>query len=656
MTACENAPMCGLAGFIDVRRFAPAAAWPSLLVAMSATICHRGPDDEGQFIDERGGVGLAFRRLSIIDLSPAGHQPMPSADGRFMLAFNGEIYNFATLRAELGAKGHRFRGRSDTEVMLAAFGEWGVVEATKRFNGMFAYALWDRDEWTLHLARDRMGEKPLYYGRANGVLLFGSELKALRAHPAFDATLSRAAIDQFMRFAYVGQPRSIYERFRKVPPATILSFCDDGEPAEACYWSLHDVAMRGEREPFRGTVDDALIELESLLTDSVRLRMIADVPLGAFLSGGIDSSLVVSLMRNAGARHIRTFSIGFAEQAYDEAPHAKAVAHHLGTEHTEAYVSAADALEVIPRLPAMFDEPFGDSSAIATHLVARLARQSVTVSLSGDGGDELFGGYNRYVAAASWWRGLRLMPRVMRRVAAGSIAALSPDRWQRSIDVAGSLIPRRLRVRAAGEKMHKLARVLRADDATAVYANLTRHWQNAPELVLGARESASPADHAGAASLRADARRMMYLDMTSYLPDDILVKVDRATMAVSLEGRIPLLDPRVIELAWRLPVEWKVRGGEGKWLLRKLLYKHVPQSLVDRPKMGFGLPIDAWLRGPLREWAEALLDEDRLRREGIFEPAIVRKRWREHLDGRGLHHADLWNALMFQAWLEASRG
>lgn len=643
--------MCGLAGFIDANGFALRPSWPSLLTAMSGAIRHRGPDDEGQFLDDGAGVGFAFRRLSILDLSMLGHQPMEGADGRHVLMFNGEIYNFAELRTELEAKGYGFRGRSDTEVMLAAFAAWGVAAATARFNGMFAFALWDRVDRILYLGRDRLGEKPLYYGWCKGVLLFGSELEALRAHPAFDDTIDRGALSLLLRFGYINHPHSIYQCIRKVPPATILEIRGD-RTTEHRYWSIREIAERGEASPYQGSFEDAVRELETLLTDSVRLRMIADVPLGAFLSGGIDSSLIVSLMQRIHSQPTETFAIGFAEQAFNEAGHARAVAQHLGTRHTELYVSAQDALRVVPRLASIYDEPCGDSSAIPTHLVAQLARKRVTVALSGDAGDELFGGYNRYAAGLLWSSRLRKLPRGIRNVAARSIETLSIGALQSSFDVASRVLPRRLRLGLAGEKILKLARVMRAEDAGDVYASLMQFWQGASELTIAGEARRSTEETARLASV---VHQMMFTDMVSYLPGDILTKVDRATMAVSLEARVPFLDPRVIEFAWRLPVAWKTRRGEGKRILRSLLYRHVPAALVDRPKAGFVIPLDRWLRGALRPWAEELLDERRLRSEGYLHPEPVRRRWREHLDGRRAWQHDLWNVLMFQAWLERTR-
>lgn len=650
--------MCGFAGFIDDRPVVPAAEWPALLTSIGSQLRHRGPDDSGQWMEIESGVGFSFRRLSIIDLSPLGHQPMHSADGRYVLMFNGEIYNFERLRDELAARGHPFRGRSDTEVMLAAFVEWGVPEATSRFNGMFAFALWDRAERSLYLGRDRVGEKPLYYGWSGGVLLFGSELKALRIHPAFTGQVDPAALDLFLRFGYVPSPHSIYKGVHKVAPATIVRFRagqQSRSPEVIRYWSSEEVARRGETDPFTGSVDQALDQLEELLIDSVRLRMIADVPLGAFLSGGIDSSLVVSLMRRAGSDRIRTFSIGFREDEFDESKYAAEVARHLGTEHTEAIVSPADAMSVIPLLPRIYDEPFADSSQIPTYLVARLARSSVTVSLSGDGGDELFGGYNRYVWGLNRWRSTRMMPGFLLRGIAGAVEKRSIEQWNRWLQPFARVLPGGHS--SPGEKVHKLATLLRAEKPEQMYAMLMTFWRGGSPAIVppGANELPTVFSSPAGAFLSQLGNRMMYLDLLSYLPDDILVKVDRATMAVSLEARVPLLDHRVVEFAARIPLRWKIRRSRGKWLLRRLLDRYVPRPLVDRPKMGFGVPIERWLRGPLRPWVEALIDESRLRNEGFLDPSVVRAAWREYLAGRGMWHAELWNVLMFQAWLEASR-
>ncbi|MFL6244841.1 MAG: asparagine synthase (glutamine-hydrolyzing) [Thermoanaerobaculia bacterium] len=635
--------MCGIAGFLDPRPAIAPAEWPAILASMRNAIRHRGPDDEGDLIDRESGLGFAFRRLSIIDLSPLGHQPMESADRRYAIIFNGEIYNFEALRAELQALSHTFRGRSDTEVMLAAFTEWGVVEATRRFNGMFAYALWDRHEKALYLGRDRGGEKPLYYGWSGGVFLFGSELKALRAHPAFDASIDRDALAEYLRWGYIAHPQSIHTSVRKVVPGTIVRV-PARERAEAeilPYWSLRAAAEAGCASPFQGTFNEAVDELERLLSDSVKLRMIADVPLGAFLSGGIDSSLIVSLMRQTS--RVKTFSIGFTEAQYDEAPFARAVARHLGTDHTEAIVSPREAMDVIPGLPSMFDEPFGDSSQIPTHLVSRIARQSVTVALSGDAGDELFGGYNHY-----FWARTGLVPGPVRRLAGRGLESLSDEQWQSAYGAVSGLLPRRFRHLAAGQKILKLARVMRAPDER-IYDAMVTQWSG--NEVLG-RTAPTDASDAVPACVTNPVEQMMFRELVTYLPGDILTKVDRASMAVSLETRVPMLDHRVIEFAWRLPLHWKIHGRTGKWILRRLLDRYVPPAFVDRPKMGFAVPIGEWLRGPFRGWAEALLDERRLQQEGFLDPGPIRQRWSEFLAGRGAWHNHLWSVLMFQAWLE----
>lgn len=642
--------MCGIAGFLDPRPAIAAAEWPAILASMRNAIRHRGPDDEGDLIDREGGLGFAFRRLSIIDLSPLGHQPMESAGRRYAIIFNGEIYNFEALRAELQVLSYTFRGRSDTEVMLAAFTEWGVAGATRRFNGMFAYALWDRHEKALYLGRDRGGEKPLYYGWCGGVFLFGSELKALRPHPAFDSSIDRDALAEYLRLGYIAHPRSIYASVRKVVPGTIVRVParERAEPEIIPYWSAADAVERGAANPFSGSFDEALDELGSLLADSVKLRMIADVPLGAFLSGGIDSSLIVSYMRQFSSAKVKTFSIGFTEPQYDEAPFARAVARHLGTDHTEVYVSYGDAMEVIPSLPAMFDEPFSDSSQIPTYLVSRIARQSVTVALSGDAADELFGGYNHY-----FWARAGLVPGPVRRIAGRGLESLSDEQWQGAYGAVSRLFPCRFRHLAAGQKILKLARVMRAPDER-MYDAMVTQWSGNVVLGRGAAPQAD-ASHLMPGCITNPVERMMFRELVTYLPGDILTKVDRASMAVSLETRVPMLDHRLIEFAWRLPLTWKIRGRTGKWILRRLLDRHVPRSLVDRPKMGFAVPVGEWLRGPFRPWAEALLDERRLRQDGFLDPGPIRQRWSEFLAGQGAWHHHLWTVVMFQAWLEETR-
>ena len=645
--------MCGLTGFLGSP--APADQLRALGRSMSDAIAHRGPDDFGDWIDNGNGLVIAFRRLAIIDLSAAGHQPMTSASGRYVIAFNGEVYNYEEIRRELTTAGlaPEFRGHSDTEVMLAAIEAWGLEAAVRRFIGMFAIALWDRRERCLHLVRDRFGVKPMYYGFSGPTFLFGSELKALRRHPDFDDTIDRAALALYLRYLYVPGPFTIYRAFRKQQPGTILTISANRRSIETTtYWSVKEAAERGQASPFRGTEAAAAERLEELLRDSIGLRMIADVPLGVFLSGGIDSSVVTALMQVQSSRPVKTFTMGFNERGYDEAHHAAAIAKHLGTEHTEMYVTPADAMRVIPKLPSMYDEPFADSSQIPTHLVAMLARRSVTVALSGDGGDELFGGYARYFLGQRFINKVRRVPRPMRRVVGRSLLRVGTTTWDRLATIADPFQWTRLRTRT-GQRIHKIARSLVTADPDQTYFELVWHWQN---IVLGTEEPhLALTDRSTWPALDDPINRMMYFDQTSYLVDDILVKVDRASMAVSLEAREPLLDHRLAEFAWSLPLKMKVRGGAGKHLLRRVLYRYVPQSLIDRPKMGFGLPIDSWLRGPLKEWAASLLTVRRLREEGLLEPEPVRAIWEQFLSGKGDWHYYIWAILMFEAWMDETR-
>lgn len=650
--------MCGIAGQLRW----PGQATEALLVdecrSMANAITYRGPDDYGFWSNPECGVGLAHRRLSIVDLSPAGHQPMVSASARYVIVFNGEIYNHMDLRRDVEGQGHApvWRGHSDTETLLAAFDAWGVEETLKRCIGMFAIALWDRERHVLTLARDRIGEKPLYYGwlgqGESAVFLFGSELKSLRAHPSFRAPINRNALALYLRHNYIPAPHSIYEGVHKLPPGCMLSVSlDRREPQIQSYWSaLQVVHDGGESRRQHRSPQEAVDELEVLLKSAVAKQMVADVPLGAFLSGGIDSSAIVALMQAQSSRPVKTFTIGFHEAGYNEAEHAKAVAKHLGTDHTELYVTPQEAMAVIPRLPAIYDEPFADSSQIPTFLVSNLARQHVTVSLSGDAGDELFSGYTRYTVATNVWRKLSRIPVPLRKVAAGSITALSPETWS---TLAGWLPSPRFKQRF-GDKLHKGAGVLGSTSIDGLYHGLVSHWHDPAQLVVGGHEPPTllTAGRPELDGLEA-VERMMALDLLTYLPDDILTKVDRAAMAVSLESRVPMLDHRVVEFAWRLPQSLKQRDGVGKWVLRQVLYRHVPQALIDRPKMGFGVPIDTWLRGPLRDWAEALLDESRLRREGYFRPEQIRQKWLEHLDGSRNWAYHLWDVLMFQSWQES---
>ena len=643
--------MCGITGFWTSKA---SIALRETVREMAWVIRHRGPDDCGEWTDQTVGLALAHRRLSIVDLSPQGHQPMLSSSGRYVIIFNGEVYNYAELRKDLP---HQvWKGHSDTEVMLAAFEQWGIESSIRRFIGMFAFVLWDRQEHNLYLVRDRLGIKPLYYGWLKGTFLFGSELKALRAHPHFEAQIDRGALALLMRHNYVPHPCSIYEGVKKLPPGMILRVDSPECTSEpVAFWSAREIAEWGAQNPVAFCPQAATDRLEELLRDAVALRMLADVPLGAFLSGGVDSSTVVALMQSLSAKAIRTFSIGFKESGYNEAPYAAAVAKHLGTDHTELYLSPADAQAVIPELPYFYDEPFSDSSQIPTFLVSRLARQSVTVVLSGDGGDELFAGYPRYALAAKMESSMRMIPGCVRSGAAGALRFLSAESWDLLFRRIAPVIPKKLLARRPGEQMERLANLLKAGPSGLAYLSILSHWNSPSELVPGAVEHPTALTNPERqASLRDPVSRMMFLDLVSYLPDDILTKVDRASMAVSLEARVPILDHRVVEFAWKLPMSLRVREGKEKWLLRRLLYKFVPPQLIERPKMGFGIPVGAWLRDSLRDWAEELLDPTRLKQEGFFAPALVRRVWSEHISGVRNWQYHLWDVLMFQAWFAQS--
>lgn len=626
-----------------------------LLRGMTNQIFNRGPDSAGFWHDSDSGIALGHRRLSVVDLSPAGAQPMHSACERFVLVFNGEIYNHLQLRESLGNSS--WRGHSDTETLLEAFSCWGVMTTLRRCNGMFAIALWDKKERTLTLARDRIGEKPLYYGwqgqGANRCFLFGSDLNSLKTHPSFSTVINRDALALYMRHNYITSPHSIYEGIYKLSPGSYVTISLSSLDAEEItYWSLPSVAQQGVLYPFTGSSDAAVDILESLLIDSVRQQMVADVDLGAFLSGGIDSSTVVALMQAQSNRPVKTFTIGFSEDSFNEAVYAKAVARHLGTEHTELYVSPQQALDVIPKLPQLYSEPFADSSQIPTFLVSQLASQHVTVSLSGDAGDELFCGYGRYTFTHSLWKRIRVLPLPLRKIFKFLITCLSPSDLNILLSPLRLFNSYSLSTGNLGDRLHKAANLLASPSLNSLYLDLLSHWVPS-NLVLGANE---PTTYLRGKHLQLSGldsmQRMMALDTLSYLPDDILAKVDRAAMGVSLETRLPFLDQRVVEFAWQLPQHLKIRGGVGKWALRQVLNRYVPSELVDRPKMGFGVPLDGWLRGPLRDWAEDLLCESRMRQEGYLNPVPIQKKWAEHLSGSRNWHYHLWDVLMFQSWLK----
>lgn len=645
--------MCGIAGFWLTR---PGERPPlEILNEMGATLAHRGPDDCGTWYDSAAGVGLAFRRLSIIDISAEGHQPMASASGRYVIVFNGEVYNYEEIRAEL--PGHAWRGRSDTEVVLQAIEQWGLEAAVGRFVGMFAFALWDTQQRCLYLVRDRIGIKPLYYGYIDGSFVFASELKAIRVFPGFKAGIDRDTLAAYMRCAYVPAPYSIYEGIHHLKTGHILRLDSaGGQPALSAYWSAADVARNGLESRVQGDDSEVVEQLHHKLLDAVRLRMISDVPVGAFLSGGIDSSLVVALMQAQCSRPVKTFTIGFHEDVYNEAIHARKVAQHLGTDHSELYVSSQDAFNVIPLLPSMYDEPFADSSQIPTHLVSKLARQHVTVALSGDGGDELFCGYTRYAFVNSLWNAIKRIPGPAARAAAKLMRAVPPsviDKWLGRLP-----LPKRLR-NSPGLKLHRLGNHLAVQDPAEIYLRILSMWPDPSAVVLGSHERGDLFQAIQTfRSMPVVTEMAMLTDLVNYLPDDILTKVDRASMAVGQEVRVPILDHRVVEFAWRLPLHFKLRQGQTKWVLRQALYRHVPAKIIERPKMGFGLPVDVWLRGPLRAWAEDLLTPEILGRHGFFSVQPIREKWLEHVSGlRNWQHL-LWPVLMFQAWVgqEASSG
>jgi asparagine synthase (glutamine-hydrolysing) len=610
-------------------------------------------------MDESGCMALGHRRLSILDLSQAGHQPMMSSHDKLVIAFNGQIYNHLALRKKLALQSQApaWRGHCDTETLLACFNAWGVEETLRSVTGMFALALWNKEDKILTLARDRLGEKPLYYGWQHGAFMFASELKSFKRHPAWNAEIDRDSLALFLRHNCVPAPYSIYKNIAKLMPGHYISLSSqdlaDGRPQPSrAYWSFNQAVLQGVENPFTGSPEEAIDTMEMQLSESVRSQMLSDVPIGAFLSGGIDSSLIVALMQMLSSKPVKTFTIGFDEQEYNEARHASAVAHHIGSQHTELYISPRDALDVIPSLAQIYCEPQSANSQIPAVLVSRLAGQYVKVTLTGDGGDELFGGYNRYLLAYQAWAKTQRLPQPLRRAMSLGLRVLSPRAWDRLFLQAQRILPRRMHVATPGNHAHKLAGVLSLDNGEAFYKHLVSHWPDPTAIVKDAEEPPTLlTDRSRWPQTDGLQHWMMAMDAQSYLPDEVLAKVDRAAMASSLETRVPMLNHHVVELAWRMPLEYKIRNGEGKWLLRQILYRHVPKALVERPKMGFGVPLGAWLRGPLRGWAEDLIDERRLRNEGYFHPEPIRALWSQHLNGKSTGQYALWDILMFQAWL-----
>ncbi len=646
--------MCGLTGLITLDGGLSVTELESIGNAMLDPIKHRGPDDAGIWRDAESQVVLGHRRLSVLDLSPAGHQPMVSANGRYVVTMNGEIYNHQELRRNL--TNYSFRGHSDTETAVAVIQDRGVPAALEQFVGMFAFAVWDRSERTLYLARDRLGEKPMYYGTAPGAFLYGSELKAFKGYRRWAADIDREALGLLLRHCYIPAPYTIFSGIRKLLPGTWVTVTRDGandEIEEHSFWSARDLIEHRVRPSPTMTPEAAVDELEQIISSSVAGQMIADVPLGAFLSGGIDSSLIVALMQAQSTRKVKTFSIGFHEKEYNEADHAKGVADHLGTDHTELYVTPNETRDVIPMIPEMYDEPFADSSQIPTYLVSKLARQHVTVALSGDGGDELFGGYSRYAVGREQWQPIAATPKLVRVAGLRAIRAVSPGAIDRVWRLFGAVLPRQLAEKQLGQALHRRAGLWRTDSQEQIYRALISLWQDPASVVIGYNGSDVIEPLSPTLSKIDDfSETMMFTDMLTYLPDDILVKVDRASMAESLEVRVPFLDHRVVEYAWQIPAGIKVRDGVGKWPLKQILYKYVPRALVDRPKMGFGVPIDHWLRSELRDWAEALLDSQRLTDQGYFHAQPIREKWDAHVHQDLDWHYLLWPVLMFQSWLE----
>ena len=634
--------MCGVAGIISLNEEVSRDA----LLLMSQELTHRGPDDSGIWINNN--IGLSHRRLSVIDLTSTGHQPMCSLGGRYTIVFNGEIYNHLELRKQLVF--FDWNGQSDTETLLACVESWGLDKTLKKINGMFAFALWDSEKCSIHLARDRIGEKPLYYGWQGSDFLFGSELKALKAHPGFKANIDRESLDLYFRYNYIPAPYSIYENIYKLPPGSVLSLYQGKKKYKIRrYWSIEDKSIAGVHAPLLNSEDNLINELECRIKKSIKQKMVSDVPLGAFLSGGIDSSVVVGIMQSLSLHPVKTFTIGFKDEVFDEAEDAKLIAKYLGTDHHELYISAQDVIDIIPLMSDLYDEPFSDASQIPTYLVSKLARQEVTVSLSGDGGDELFCGYNRYHVTKKIWNKISIFPLFIRKYVSLFLLFVPTKVWDKF--ELFSFISQKYN--NLGVKIHKGAKVLHSQSLVELYENILSNWKVSDGLVLDRCNSKalnlSPSDEVASFS---NIEKMMLWDFQSYLPDDILVKLDRASMGCSLESRVPFLDHNLVEFAWRIPAKYKYRDKKGKWILRQVLYRYIPKELMERPKAGFTLPLANWLRGDLKVWAESLINIERLNREGILNADIVNKKWNEHQEDGKDWSNQLWSVLIFQLWLE----
>lgn len=640
--------MCGVAGFWTQETVDPT----KILSNMGNAIRYRGPDDAGYLWNPSDGLGFVHRRLAILDLSQEGHQPMFSKSKRFVIVFNGEVYNYEEIRRRLPEQS--WRGHSDTEVILEAVESWGLDAALHEFVGMFAFALWDCARKELHIVRDRLGIKPLYYHCDGRRMVFASELKALCRYPGIPEDIDRNALALYMRHNYVPAPHSILKGTNKLGPGSIATWKScNSFPEVRTFWSARKTVEAAARNPLQGSEHELLLGLEDCLRESVRLRMLSDVPLGGFLSGGIDSSVVVSLMQAISGNKVKTFTIGFEEDGFDEAKHASRVAKHLGTEHHEIYITEEEALRTVPRLANMFDEPFGDSSQLPTYLVCQMARQHVTVALSGDGGDELFCGYNRYLWTDAVWKSIRRTPAAFRFLAAGAIRSVPPQIYNRFSSLVSSGLPSRYRYSDVGNKLYKIADLIGSRDQAEIYMRTLTHWRPSEVVPNSCEPETVPNNPDGWPQLSRFEEQVMYVDLVSYLPDDILTKVDRASMAVSLEARVPLLDHRVVEYVWRMPFKYKLRDNVTKWALRKLLARYVPPSLTERPKMGFGIPLQHWLRGALREWAEDLLSERSLKEDDLFDVHQIRRRWSDHVRGHRDNHYLLWDVIMFIAWKRA---